>query len=186
MFHFARGECIKLLLQILVPARSSPPEPKSSEPAFRVGRSRTGLGLFAVKPIKKGAFIAEYWGKIIPTKLADELNTKYLFEINTRWTVDGSDRRNVARYINHSCRPNAETYIVKHKIKVSATKNIKPGEEITYNYGRNYFDMFLKPVGCKCVACLERAKKKRNGHNGVNGHAAANGHNGHKGGNGRG
>jgi SET domain-containing protein len=148
-----------------VSARSSP-----SALPFRVGRSRTGLGLFAVAPIKKGAFIIEYWGKIIPTARADELNTKYLFEINTRWTVDGADRRNIARYINHSCRPNAETYIVKHKIKISATKNIKPGDEITYNYGRNYFDMFLKPIGCKCAACLNgRGKKKRNGRAGGNG-----------------
>ncbi len=145
------------------PAPKSLP-PKSEEAKFRVGRSRTGLGLFALEPIRKGAYITEYWGKIIPTSLADELNTKYLFEINTRWTVDGADRRNVARYINHSCRPNAETSIVKHRIKITATKNIKPGEEITYNYGRNYFNMFLKPIGCKCNACFNgHGKKKRNG-----------------------
>src|SRR5438105_7005128 len=75
---------------------------------FRIGRSKTGLGLFATVAIRKGAFIAEYWGRRIPTKTADDLNTKYLFEINSRWTIDGSDRRNLARYINHSCRPNAE------------------------------------------------------------------------------
>src|SRR5262249_53055978 len=131
----ARPKTSSRLQPILVPARSSPSEAKSSAPKFRVGRSRTGLGLFALQPITKGAYIIEYWGKIIPTNLADELNPKYLFEINTRWPVDGADRRNVARYINHSCRPNAETYIVKHKIKISAVKNIKPGEEITYNYG---------------------------------------------------
>lgn len=148
-----------------------PAKSKRPEASFRIGRSRTGLGLFATEPIKKGQYITEYWGKIIPTKLADELNTKYLFEINSRWTVDGADRRNTARYINHSCRPNAQTYIVKHAIKISATKNIKPGEEITYNYGRNYFNMFIKPVGCKCASCLARAKaakaakkKAANGH----------------------
>jgi uncharacterized protein len=133
--------------------------PASNRP-YRVGRSRTGLGLFAVEPIKKGSFIAEYWGKLISTKTADDRNSKYLFEINTRWTVDGGDRRNIARYINHSCKPNAQTYIVKHAIKIRALKTIKPGDEITYNYGRNYFDTFIKPIGCKCAACT---KKKRNG-----------------------
>jgi len=45
-----------------------------SPPVFRIGRSKTGLGLFATSPIRKGAFIAEYWGKRIPTKTADDLN----------------------------------------------------------------------------------------------------------------
>src|SRR5262249_21423340 len=84
---------------------------------------------------------------------ADELDTRYLFEINARWTIDGSSRRNRARYINHSCRPNAEAYFVKHVIKIRAIKNIKPGDEITYHYGRDYFDSFIKAMGCKCRAC---------------------------------
>jgi SET domain-containing protein len=145
----------------LASARRMPVATRSSSKnqPFRVGRCRTGLGLFAVEPIKKGAFIAEYWGKLILTKTADDRNSKYLFEINTRWTVDGGDRRNIARYINHSCRPNAQSYIVKHTIKIRALRTIKPGEEITYNYGRNYFDTFIKPIGCKCAGCA----KKRNG-----------------------
>src|SRR6266496_3722076 len=72
---------------------------------------------------------------------------RYLFEVNTRWTIDGSNRRNRARYINHSCRPNAEAYFVKHVIKIRAIKNIKPGDEITYHYGRDYFDSFIKALG---------------------------------------
>ena len=51
---------------------------------------------------------------------------------------------NLARYINHACRPNAEVYFVKHVIKIRAIKNIKPGDEITYHYGRNYVDAFIK------------------------------------------
>jgi SET domain-containing protein len=75
------------------------------------------------------------------------LDNRYMFEINSRWTIDGSSRRNRARYINHSCRPNAEVYFVKHVIKIRAIKNIKPGDEITYHYGRDYFDSFIKAVG---------------------------------------
>ena len=120
-----------------------------------------GLGMFARAPIKKGHFIARYIGKKIPTDTTDDLNNKYLFEINTRWTIDGASRRNLARYINHSCRPNAEVYFVKHVIKIRAIRNIKPDEEITYNYGRGYFDCFIKSVGCKCIACLRKRAKTR-------------------------
>ena len=89
--------------------------------------SRTGLGLFATKPIAKGDFIIKYWGPRLPNKIADEIDNRYLFEINKRWTIDGSPRRNIARYINHSCRPNAETDIIKGEILISAIKNIAAG-----------------------------------------------------------
>jgi SET domain-containing protein len=141
--------------------RLVPKTPSSSRRRFRVGRSKTGLGLFALKPIKRGDFIAYYSGRLITNKEADELWTKYLFEVNNRWTVDGSSRRNIARYINHACRPNAETDVKKHKIIITATKTIQPGEEITYNYGRDYFNAFIKPHGCRCVACKQKAAVKR-------------------------
>ena len=133
----------------------------SRPPRTRIGRSVAGLGMFACVPIRKGQFIARYSGRKIDTGKVDELNNKYLFEINTRWTIDGSSRRNVARYINHSCRPNAEPYFVKHVIKIRAIKTIRPDEEITYNYGRGYFDCFIKAVGCKCIACSKKTTKAR-------------------------
>jgi uncharacterized protein len=137
---------------------------------LRVARSRAGLGLFTRVPIRRGLFIVRYSGRKIRTETADDLDTRYLFEINSRWTIDGATRRNRARYINHSCRPNAEVYFVAHAIKIRAMKNIKPGDEITYHYGRNYFAAFIKPVGCKCLPCARkrarlraesRAKRKR-------------------------
>jgi uncharacterized protein len=133
----------------------------SSRRRYRVGRSKAGLGLFALKPIRKGEFIAYYTGRIITNAEADRLWTKYLFELNSRWTVDGSSRRNIARYINHSCQPNAETDVKKHKIIITAIKNIEPGDEITYNYGRAYFNAFIKPIGCKCVACRKKRLEAR-------------------------
>jgi uncharacterized protein len=128
---------------------------------LRIARSRAGLGLFARVPIRKGQFIVRYSGRKIPTETADDLDTRYLFEINTRWTIDGATRRNTARYINHSCRPNAEVYFVKHMIKIRAIKHIKAGDEITYHYGRNYFEAFIKPVGCKCLPCAQKRAKHR-------------------------
>jgi uncharacterized protein len=139
----------------LMPARLSPSR------HLRIGRSRAGLGLFALVAIKKGQFIVRYSGRKITTEVADQLDTRYLFEVNSRWTIDGANRKNRARYINHSCRPNAEVYFVKHVIKIRAIKNIKPGDEITYHYGRDYFDSFIKGVGCKCRACRKKRAEKR-------------------------
>jgi uncharacterized protein len=130
---------------------------------LRVGRAKAGLGLFACVPIKKGQFIVRYTGRKMRTEAADELDTRYLFEINSRWTIDGSSRKNRARYINHSCRPNAEVYFVKHVIKIRAIKNIKPGDEITYHYGRDYFDSFIKSAGCRCMSCATKTMKIRSG-----------------------
>ena len=128
---------------------------------LRVGQSKAGLGLFATVPIRKGQYIIRYSGRKLRSEVADEIDNRYLFEINARWTIDGSGRRNRARYINHSCRPNAEVYFVKHVIKIRAIKNIKSGDEITYDYGRDYFDTFIKQVGCKCRACSRKRAKFR-------------------------
>ena len=132
---------------------------------YRVGRSRTGLGLFATKPIKKGAKIVRYFGPLLDSrnKKDDAIENKYLFELNGRWTIDGSVRKNVARYINHACRPNAESDVMprKRKVVIRAIKNIAPGEEINYDYGTDYFKAYLKPIGCKCDACERKRKKKR-------------------------
>jgi SET domain-containing protein len=128
---------------------------------LRTGRSKAGLGLFARVPIKKGQFIVRYTGRKIRTETTEDLDTRYLFEINERWTIDGANRKNRARYINHACRPNAEVYFVKLVIKIRAIKNIEPGDEITYHYGRNYFEAFIKDAGCKCMACARKANEKK-------------------------
>ncbi len=137
----------------------------SSNKPYRIGRSRTGLGLFATKPIKKGAKIVRYFGPLLDSrnKKHDDIENKYLFELNGRWTIDGSVRKNVARYINHACRPNAESDVSarKRKVVIRAIKNIGPGEEINYDYGTDYFKAYLKPIGCKCDSCEKKRRKLR-------------------------
>jgi uncharacterized protein len=137
----------------------------SPQKPYRVGRSRTGLGLFATKPIKRGTKIVRYFGPLLDCrkKKDDAIENKYLFELNGRWTIDGSVRENVARYINHACKPNAESDVRprKRKVFIRAIKNIEPGEEINYDYGTDYFKAYLKPIGCKCDACEKKRKKKR-------------------------
>jgi hypothetical protein len=137
----------------------------SSKKPYRVGRSRTGLGLFATQRIKKGTKIIRYFGPLLDSKKKkdDAIENKYLFELNNRWTIDGSVRKNVARYINHACKPNAESDVRprKRKVFIRAIKNIEPGDEINYDYGTDYFKAYLKPIGCKCDACEKKRKKKR-------------------------
>src|SRR5271166_1591990 len=137
----------------------------SENKPYRVGRSRTGLGLFATKPIKKGTKIIRYFGPLLDCrkKKDDAIENKYLFELNGRWTIDGSVRKNIARYINHACKPNAESDVSprKRKVVIRAIKNIEPGEEINYDYGTDYFKAYLKPIGCKCDACEKKRRKKR-------------------------
>jgi SET domain-containing protein len=135
-----------------------------SRKSYRVGRSRTGLGLFATAAIARRDFIVEYKGRRITHAQAQRLEARgarYMFEIDSRWTIDGSSRRHVARYANHSCRPNAEVDLVKGKLMLRAIKNISPGDEITYDYGEEYFELFLRPLGCKCDKCIERRRKQR-------------------------
>jgi len=132
---------------------------------YRIGRSRTGLGLFATKPIKKGTKIIRYFGPLLDSRKEkdDAIENKYLFELDNRWTIDGSVRKNIARYINHGCKPNAESDVKprKRKVFIRAIKNIEPGEEISYDYGTDYFKAYLKPIGCKCDACEKKRRKKR-------------------------
>jgi len=131
---------------------------------LRVGRSRTGLGLFATRPIEKKAYIATYRGRLISNAEAEareRRGSRYLFELNSRWTIDGSSRWNLARYANHSCRPNAEAVERKRKIVLVARRRIKQGEEITYDYGKDYFDAFIKKSGCRCDKCREKRAARR-------------------------
>jgi len=126
---------------------------------FRVGRSLTGLGLFAIAPIAKRKRIAEYKGRLLSTAKAEKIEqrgNRYLYEINSRWTIDGTPRSNLARYANHSCNPNADTTIVKRRIFIYALRNIKPGEEIVYDYGIDYLKNVIGRSNCKCGRCRRR------------------------------
>lgn len=115
-----------------------------------------GDGLFALVPIRKGDLILEYTGERLPTAIADERDSRYLFEIDEDWTIDGSATENTARYINHSCDPNTEAEIRDGRIMIDCIRDIAPGEEVTIDYDQEYFDEYIKPVGCKCTAKKHR------------------------------
>jgi uncharacterized protein len=135
-----------------------PPRP------FRIGRSFTGFGLFAVRPIKKREKIAEYRGPRVSPEEAlrlEQRGNRYLYEINPRVTIDGSPRRNIARYANHSCNPNTETYIYGGRVFIRALRRIKADEEITYDYGNDYLKYVIGRSRCRCKRCRRRRARKQ-------------------------
>lgn len=122
-----------------------------------VKRASAGLGLFAMSPIPKGACVIEYTGTPMTNEERNASNSRYLFEINSKLTIDGSPRWNTARYINHSCKPNCEVEIAKGRVWIFARRNIKPGEELGYDYGEEYVSAYLSGK-CLCAACVPPAK----------------------------
>ena len=123
---------------------------------FKIKKSNIDKnGLYANCNIKKGTKIVEYKGKVISVKQS-ETNPKYdngkaiyLFNINKRYDLDGDFKFNSARLINHSCDPNCEVFGTGLKIWVFAMRDIKQGEELSYDYGFN-FDKDYKNYPCKC------------------------------------
>lgn len=128
---------------------------------YKVKRKRglSGVGLFAEEAIPKGEYVVEYWGPMLNDDEAQQTGGKYLFELSKHRTIDGSSRENLARYINHACRPNCEIEIKKGRVLVFSKKAIKAGEELTYDYGKEYVDEFIKPFGCKCATCVAKQQK---------------------------
>jgi len=121
--------------------------------AYKVKRSKAGLGLFALESIPKGACIIEYIGRELKPGEENTITSQYLFEVSKTKTIDGKGRDNIARYINHSCRPNCEIEIHKGRVFVMAKRAIKAGEELNYDYDTEFFDEYIKPKGCRCQKC---------------------------------
>ena len=123
-------------------------------------------GVFATENIKKNTKIIEYIGDKISKKEGDRrselrikryLNSKktgsvYIFELNNRYDIDGSVAYNKAKFINHSCKPNCEVDIIKGHIWIISIKNIKKGDELSYDYGYEFDKEDYKDHICKCGA----------------------------------
>lgn len=155
------------MTRVAAPKKTRKPKPlpgNVKDRRFEVRRVKgKGFGMFAVEPVKKGEFVMEYTGKKIPTSEADTLGTKYLFEIDKEWTIDGSPRSNTARYINHACKPNCEADIRDGRIMLYAVRAIAPGDELSFDYGKEYFDEFITKERCGCPTCVVwRAKQQAN------------------------
>lgn len=143
-----------------------------------------GNGVFAVEAIAKGEHVIEYKGTLMTDADADkmygdggETGHTFLFTLNDEYIIDANRKGNTARWINHSCAPNCQALIDesdsgdrrKDKVVIEAIRKIKPGEELTYDYGI-VLDMphtaRLKKVwACrcgspKCIGTMLKPKKK--------------------------
>lgn len=147
----------------MIKKTSSRPRPTRSEWAKVRGSRIHGRGMFASKTIPAGTRIIEYTGERISKSEAmrrEMLRQRraarggdgciYTFELNGRTDIDGRVLWNTARYINHSCRPNCESQIVRGRVWIVALRAIKPGEELTYDY---YYDFdHYRDHPCRCGA----------------------------------
>ena len=123
-----------------------------------------GRGIFAKKNISKNTKIIQYVGDKITKSEGDRRSSKriknylnssatgsvYIFELNSRYDIDGFVKWNNAKYINHSCEPNCEVDIIDNEIWISSIKKIKSGEELTYDYGYSFDKDDYKDHVCKC------------------------------------
>jgi SET domain-containing protein len=100
-----------------------------------------GWGVFTQEAINKNTRIVKYEGELIDHQESLRRETRYLergeiwcFTVNRRWVRDALVGGNIARFINHACKPNCYSQIVDRDIWIRAARNIEPGEELTYDY----------------------------------------------------
>ncbi len=126
---------------------------------LRVRRSSAGRGLFAEEAIPKGACIIEYTGRPATLEEMARDEGRYLFWTGKTTMINGNIPTNKARFINHSCSPNCEADGPTGKIFILARRAIRAGEELSYDYGKEYFDKHIKPTGCRCIRCVQKPKR---------------------------
>ena len=95
-----------------------------------------GTGAFARTNIVAGTRLIEYVGERITkneSRRRCALNNEYIFALNEQWDLDGSGASNLARFINHSCAPNCESESYRGGVWITAKRNIRAGEEVTFH-----------------------------------------------------
>jgi uncharacterized protein len=119
----------------------------------------SGWGVYAAQAIDEDARIVEYKGALISQAEGWRREQRYLprkriwiFNIDERWARDAAFGGNIARYVNHACRPNCYTDIVGRTIWILAARPIRKGEELTYDYNTE---------GVAGIQCLCRPRCRR-------------------------
>jgi SET domain-containing protein len=128
-----------------------------------------GNGVFAARKLPSGQQIIEYRGRKITHKQADKHHAgdadsghTFLFTLNEKYVIDGDDGGNAARWINHSCVPNCQPFLVedeggdptKDRVMIESIRPIRAGEELTYDYGitleERHTPRMKKIWACRC------------------------------------
>jgi SET domain-containing protein len=129
---------------------------KSERPLPAIVRRRSGIsgwGVFAAEPIAKNTRIIDYAGELIHNSESEEREEQYLregciwvFRVNRNWSRDANVGGNIARFINHSCTPNCWFEVVDKTIWIRASRPIRRGEELTYDYSI----IGERTIPCRC------------------------------------
>ena len=147
--------------------------PLPDPPKIERRKSRVhGWGVFALESIPKNKRIIDYAGEKITARQSTPREVRYLkqghiwcFTLNRNWAIDAAVDGNAARFINHSCRGNCYVQIIKGVIWIRASRTIRRGEELSYNY--NTDGAAEIPCGSctkaprPCGSCARRGSRSR-------------------------
>lgn len=129
------------------------PTPAALPRIIRKRSALHGRGVFAAEAINKNTRIIDYSGELITNRQSEAREDRYLsrgciwvFRVNRNWSRDAHVGGNIARFINHSCKPNCWIEVVDKTIWVRAARNIRKGEELTYDYNTEGD----KAISCRC------------------------------------
>ncbi len=125
-------------------------------PRRRIERRRSpiaGWGVYAAEPITKNTRIVDYAGERISHAESVRREKRHLpngriwcFTLNRRWVIDGSVGGNIARFINHTCKPNCYAQVIDGVIWIRASKNIRKGDELSFDYNTDG----AAGITCRC------------------------------------
>lgn len=149
-----------------LPPRGRVPEGRAS-PWIRAADSAIhGRGVYAYTEIPDGTRVIEYVGERITKAEARRREVRrcerqrrggdgcvYIFELNRTHDLDGRSRKNVARWLNHSCAPNCRTEIKRGRVWIVARRDIAAGEELTFDYGYAFGEWRRHPCRCGARGC---------------------------------
>ena len=112
-----------------------------------------GFGVFAAEPIANNRRVIDYAGELVRNRLSETREDRYLadgciwvFRVNRTWSRDAAVGGNIARFINHACKPNCWFEVVDKTIWIRAARPIRKGEELTYDYAT----VGERSIHCRC------------------------------------
>jgi hypothetical protein len=119
-----------------------------------------GWGVYTTQAISKNTRIIDYAGEKISNQESLKRERRYIdngrhiwcFKVTNRTVVDAGVGGNLAKYINHACRPNCYIEIKNGTIWIRAARTIRRGEELTYNYNTDGDGL----IECRCRAGCQR------------------------------
>ena len=119
---------------------------------FRVAKSAIqGMGLFTDLPIRARVKLGEFTGERISTREAARrargAKRIAIVDVSSRTAIDGSVRGGPFQFLNHSCDSNVFIRIAYGRVEFYARRDIRPGEELTCDYGLSYHEGQL---ACHC------------------------------------